>query len=588
MAGGKETPRQKMIGMMYLVLTALLALNVSKSILDAFVAIEENTQKSNIAQLDRGNGFKGDVTSEISTTKGPDNALKLKKLKKILAQMEEVDKITATMIQEIDKIKIDILKESGEDVAKMKNNDDETIMWAKGDGCKPARMHLMAVQAKDQYDIPMHHIVGEDIKAPTGEGKKLWADFNNYRAKLVEVVGSYDAYSIKPTAINDFKDNNDLALKVDKMILASKANVKRDEKGKVLDLGEDGQVLKDIYINLTKPERVKQHDLEGVHWIGATFDHSPLVAAVASLSSMQQDILSARAMALAHLKSKVSTGEYSFNKIVGLAYGPAIATANEEVEVKVMMAAFDSDNQPTVTYGGGTFQGTDGHYIIKTKAGSGDMNLSGTVSIKNKAGVAKTENWTHTIKVMKPQGTVSLPEMNMLYRGYNNIIEGVASGYDETVLSGSGVTLSKTGSQYIGRVTGTGREASISISGRNNVTKKTQQLGVFKFRVSNLPPPSLYLGTLSSGSTAGASAVKAMSALFMKYPPEIPLKASFEVGTWEVSVSGAPRTVQGSGKSLSPEALNLIKQAKPGNTVSISGKFKGPNSGFAACVIKVQ
>ena len=29
MAGGKETPRQKMISMMYLVLTALLALNVS-------------------------------------------------------------------------------------------------------------------------------------------------------------------------------------------------------------------------------------------------------------------------------------------------------------------------------------------------------------------------------------------------------------------------------------------------------------------------------------------------------------------------------------------------------------------------------
>ena len=36
MAGAKETPRQKMIGMMYLVLTALLALNVSADILDAF------------------------------------------------------------------------------------------------------------------------------------------------------------------------------------------------------------------------------------------------------------------------------------------------------------------------------------------------------------------------------------------------------------------------------------------------------------------------------------------------------------------------------------------------------------------------
>ena len=43
MGGGNESPRQKMVGMMYLVLTALLALNVSKSILEAFVAIEENT-----------------------------------------------------------------------------------------------------------------------------------------------------------------------------------------------------------------------------------------------------------------------------------------------------------------------------------------------------------------------------------------------------------------------------------------------------------------------------------------------------------------------------------------------------------------
>jgi gliding motility-associated protein GldM len=40
MAGGKETPRQKLIGMMYLVLTALLALNVSNAVLEKFVIID--------------------------------------------------------------------------------------------------------------------------------------------------------------------------------------------------------------------------------------------------------------------------------------------------------------------------------------------------------------------------------------------------------------------------------------------------------------------------------------------------------------------------------------------------------------------
>jgi hypothetical protein len=41
MAHGKETPRQKMIGMMYLVLTALLALNVSKEVLNAFATLDD-------------------------------------------------------------------------------------------------------------------------------------------------------------------------------------------------------------------------------------------------------------------------------------------------------------------------------------------------------------------------------------------------------------------------------------------------------------------------------------------------------------------------------------------------------------------
>ena len=46
MSGQKETPRQKMIGMMYLVLMALLALNVSKDVLDAFVLVDEGLSKT--------------------------------------------------------------------------------------------------------------------------------------------------------------------------------------------------------------------------------------------------------------------------------------------------------------------------------------------------------------------------------------------------------------------------------------------------------------------------------------------------------------------------------------------------------------
>ena len=48
MAGGNVSPRQKMINMMYLVLTALLALNVSAEILKDFKLVKGSLEKTNI------------------------------------------------------------------------------------------------------------------------------------------------------------------------------------------------------------------------------------------------------------------------------------------------------------------------------------------------------------------------------------------------------------------------------------------------------------------------------------------------------------------------------------------------------------
>jgi ABC-type polysaccharide/polyol phosphate transport system ATPase subunit len=47
MAAYKETPRQKMIAMLYLILTAMLALNVSVELLNAFLIVNETIAKTN-------------------------------------------------------------------------------------------------------------------------------------------------------------------------------------------------------------------------------------------------------------------------------------------------------------------------------------------------------------------------------------------------------------------------------------------------------------------------------------------------------------------------------------------------------------
>ena len=89
MGGAKETPRQKMISMMYIVLTALLALNVSKQILEAYIAIEENIQLANISESDRGND-----KFEAIKEKATDKEEKSKKAIEIYKIAQKLDKLT--------------------------------------------------------------------------------------------------------------------------------------------------------------------------------------------------------------------------------------------------------------------------------------------------------------------------------------------------------------------------------------------------------------------------------------------------------------------------------------------------------------
>ena len=51
MAEKKLSPRQRMINMMYLVLTALLALNVSKKVLDAFFKVDKDLTIKGIIKI---------------------------------------------------------------------------------------------------------------------------------------------------------------------------------------------------------------------------------------------------------------------------------------------------------------------------------------------------------------------------------------------------------------------------------------------------------------------------------------------------------------------------------------------------------
>jgi gliding motility-associated protein GldM len=572
MAGGKETPRQKMIGMMYLVLTALLALNVSKSILDAFVAIEENIQQGNLTELARGNEKK-DELKEVSTDKT--NPQRAAKAKKLLEVVKEIDKMTADRIQEIDDLKVEILETCGEDMKTVGAEGSIVTNNSKTDPVKPYRMNLEFVNGKDKYDDPMRVMLGDatDIKNPTGKGKDLWDNIKKFRKELTERIASshviadttgkssYDTkFKFKAPEINTFKDQKDLSAQIKKSI---DKNVHPDDKDELVE----------IYKELTFQEFSEVHHVPGVHWMGKTFDHSPSVAAIASLSSLQKNVLAARAKAVTLIRSRVSGGEYSFNKVVPLAYGPPVVNQNDEFEVTVMMAAFDTDKQPRVTiegYENADIKIANGQGKIKLKAGGSTMPLKGVVSVQKKSGTWTDRDWNLDVVVMKPQGSIELPDMNVLYRGYQNKVMAVASGYPSSSLSAPGCSVSKQGEFYIVGP-GRGKTTRLSVSGKT-ADGKSVNLRTVEFRVKNLPDPQLFWG----GKKSGEKANKNSNLLQAKYGPGIPLKAEFKILSWSFQTPAANKPKTGMGGNIA-SVSGIVRATKPGNQVGFVCTVKGPD-----------
>lgn len=107
MSGGVESPRQKMIGMMYLFYTALLALQVDTAILEKFTLINK-TLEHQIVLVDAANQkLLGGIESSVQD-KGnrPDD-------KRVLDKAAKVRQETIALINELEAIKNDMVEISG-------------------------------------------------------------------------------------------------------------------------------------------------------------------------------------------------------------------------------------------------------------------------------------------------------------------------------------------------------------------------------------------------------------------------------------------------------------------------------------------
>ena len=101
MASGKQSPRQKMINLMYLVFIAMLALNMSKEVLTAFGLMNEKLTESNVQTTNRNMAFMAGLDVKVSEQPAKYAPLKAKAVK--------VDSLSNKFTTYLDNLKSELL-----------------------------------------------------------------------------------------------------------------------------------------------------------------------------------------------------------------------------------------------------------------------------------------------------------------------------------------------------------------------------------------------------------------------------------------------------------------------------------------------
>ncbi len=158
MAGGKLTPRQKMINLMYLVFIAMLALNMSKEVLTAFGLMNEKFDAAN-ATMDQSNqGLLGSLETKASDT--PDQFGEANR------KAQQIKSISNEFFNYLGKLKSEVEggfeKEEGKLPYEAMDKSTIDEAWFAGDGYSPKGKEIIA--AFDKYKNGVQGVLGNVAK----------------------------------------------------------------------------------------------------------------------------------------------------------------------------------------------------------------------------------------------------------------------------------------------------------------------------------------------------------------------------------------------------------------------------------------
>ena len=149
MAGYKETPRQKMIGMMYLVLTALLALQVSSSILQKFMLLNNSVEQANGSANEKNQNSIRSIKEAVAKSSNP--AL----YTDVVANADKVRELANGMIAELDGLKQEVITAGGglNEQGNIKNlSEEEKVAMLMVGGNKNGKAYALKAKLNSYVD----------------------------------------------------------------------------------------------------------------------------------------------------------------------------------------------------------------------------------------------------------------------------------------------------------------------------------------------------------------------------------------------------------------------------------------------------
>lgn len=529
MAGAKETPRQKMIGMMYLVLTALLALNVSKDIINAFVIVNDGLQKTNTVIEGKNAKIMNDFEKSMQ-----DNP---KKVESFYKKAKEAKSNTENIIKYIEVLRGRIIAytEWGTKIAKEKGLKPEDYLKDK-EIQTAVKMKLDSVNAKDNYDKPMEILIGQTEDGSGGEARIL-------KNKLIEY---------------------------------NKAMKKLDPDFKEIRVGENNEKKLREYPGQpgNKGEEYSRLNRKWMPWEMYNFYSTILAADVAILNKMIADLSTAESDILSFLYAQITAADFKFDVISAKVIPKSnYVLTGDKYEADIIVAAYSTTQSPRAEIGGQIIPGDSGKVkYIQPASAEGLKKYEGKIIIKDPTGKDVSYPFAQEYVVARPSAIVSPTKMNVFYAGVENpvaiSVPGVPTEKIRPSITTGTLRPGKVKGEYIVNVP----SSAINTRCRINVaaetgTRQTKPMGAVEFRIKKIPNPVAMVAGKKDGPISKQAIIAAGYVLAVMENFDFELNFRVVSFTMTINIKGDLVEKRTTGGRISDEMSRALSGAGRGQKV---------------------